>query len=77
MTVGEAHEVANRLKADQRIVVQLFQKRIDEKRISIYQQSVPIRRCARRSFRSDCSARPWAVVDYNGRPLRSADLLGQ
>src|SRR5438132_898275 len=70
-------QVANRLEASPRIVVQLSHMRLDDNRRRDEQQGITIGRGARNSFGSNDIGRPRAVLNQHRQSLRPADLLGQ
>jgi hypothetical protein len=71
------YELANWLKAGQRMVVHLAHLRIDHKLRSGEKKGITIGRSASCSFSSNRLARAGAVLDHNRRTLRSAYLLRQ
>jgi hypothetical protein len=70
-------QIANRLKARDRIVIRLSQNRIDDDRIRRHHDRIAVGRGARRQLVSDRSAGARVVFDDHGLVVRFADLLAQ
>ena len=72
---GRTHEMADRLEALERIVVQLSHVGADNQIWRVDEQGIAVGRGARHGLGSDHGARSCAILDHDRRRLRAADLV--